>query len=54
MIVLASALGTGRESEAVEHIRRTHPHVRPNRRMLELADAVLGAEGKLIQAASGA
>ena len=40
MIVLAAVLGPGQESAAINHVRRTHPHVRPNRRMLELADDV--------------
>jgi predicted protein tyrosine phosphatase len=46
-IVLAVVLGPGREPEAVAHVLRTHPHVRPNRRMLELADELLGAGGRL-------
>jgi predicted protein tyrosine phosphatase len=49
IIVLATILGPGREAEAVEHVRRTHPHTRPNRRMLELADRSLGAGGRLAE-----
>jgi len=54
MIVLASTLGPGREGEAVEHVLRTHPHVKPNHRMLEIADTLMRAEGRLVQAAGEA
>ncbi len=47
MIVMAVVLGPGREHEAVMLIRRSHPQARPNRRMLELADVLLCAEGRL-------
>jgi predicted protein tyrosine phosphatase len=46
-IVLAVALGPGRETEAIEYVRGVHPAGRPNKRMLELADTLLGAEGRL-------
>jgi len=46
-IIVAVALGPGREREAIEYVRRVHPGARPNKRMLELADALLGAEGRL-------
>lgn len=52
MIVLAVVLGPGREDEALAHVRRTHAHVRPNRRMLELGDALLRAEGRLLAGAA--
>ena len=48
IIALAAILGPGREHEAIEHLRRTHPHVKPNRHVLELGDAQLGAEGRLV------
>jgi predicted protein tyrosine phosphatase len=51
-IVLAVALGPGRETEALEHVRSVHPSGRPNKRMLELADALLRAEGRLAAGAS--
>lgn len=47
MIVLAAIFGPGREAEAVALIHRSHPQSRPNRRMLELADELLDAEGRL-------
>jgi predicted protein tyrosine phosphatase len=50
MIVLATVLGSGREVEAVETVRRDHPHVNPNRRMIELADGLLNAGGRLVAA----
>ena len=51
-IVLAVALGPGHEAEAIEYVRTVHPSGRPNRWMLELADTLLGAEGRLAAAAS--
>jgi predicted protein tyrosine phosphatase len=54
VIILAAGLGPGREAEAVEHVRRAHPHIRPNLRMLELADVLMGAEGRLVRATAGA
>jgi predicted protein tyrosine phosphatase len=40
----------GRELEAARHVRSAAPHAFPNRRMIQLADAQLGCEGRLIQA----
>jgi predicted protein tyrosine phosphatase len=51
-IVLAVALGPGREKEAIEYLRTVQPAARPNKRMLELADTLLRAEGRLAAGAS--
>lgn len=40
----------GREIEAARHMRAEAPHASPNRRLIALADAVLGCEGRLIAA----
>ena len=46
-IVLAVILGPGREREAIDYVRSVHPSGRPNARMLELADVLLQAQGRL-------
>jgi predicted protein tyrosine phosphatase len=40
----------GREIEAAQSIRAAAPHAHPNRRIVALADEVLGLEGRLIAA----
>lgn len=40
----------GREEEAALRLREAAPHANPNRRMIELADARLGRDGRLIGA----
>lgn len=40
----------GREEEAAHRLRSAAPHANPNRRMIELADARLGRDGRLIGA----
>ncbi len=40
----------GREEEAALIVRQRGPHARPNRRMVELADAHLGRRGALVAA----
>jgi predicted protein tyrosine phosphatase len=40
----------GREDEAARILRRAAPHVFPNRRMIELADGLLGRGGRLVAA----
>lgn len=45
IIVLAVALGPGREGEAVARVREVHPAARPNRLMLQLADEILVTGG---------
>jgi predicted protein tyrosine phosphatase len=43
----------GREVEAARAMRRAAPHAQPNRRIIALADAILGREGRLIAARDG-
>ena len=43
-------LGTGREQEAMEKVFTLRPIAKPNRRMVMLADKILGREGRLIDA----
>ncbi|HEX6114668.1 MAG TPA: protein-tyrosine phosphatase family protein, partial [Geminicoccaceae bacterium] len=40
----------GREVEAARHVRGAAPHAYPNRRMIAVADQLLGCEGRLVQA----
>jgi predicted protein tyrosine phosphatase len=40
----------GREVEAAQHLRAAAPHAYPNRRMIAVADELLGCEGRLVQA----
>jgi predicted protein tyrosine phosphatase len=40
----------GRELEAARHMRSAAAHAYPNRRMIALADELLGCEGRLVQA----
>ena len=40
----------GREQEAVEKVFTLRPIAKPNRRMVMLADKILGREGRLIDA----
>lgn len=40
----------GREAEMARRLRAIAPHANPNRRMVALADALLGCRGRLIQA----
>jgi predicted protein tyrosine phosphatase len=39
-----------REVEAARHLRGAAPHAYPNRRMIAVADQLLGCEGRLVQA----
>jgi len=50
IIVAAVILGPERELAAVRHVLSVHPVARPNRRMLELADAGLNNRGAIITA----
>jgi predicted protein tyrosine phosphatase len=47
IILMAVRLGPGHEDEAVAHVFAICPEARPNRRMLELADAALETGGAL-------
>jgi predicted protein tyrosine phosphatase len=40
----------GREMEAAQHLRANAPHAQPNRRMIRLADELLGCQGRLVAA----
>jgi predicted protein tyrosine phosphatase len=40
----------GREREAADRLRAAAPHAQPNRRVVELADRLLGREGRLVAA----
>jgi predicted protein tyrosine phosphatase len=40
----------GREAEAARLVRKTAPHAHPNRRMIAVADELLGCAGRLIEA----
>jgi predicted protein tyrosine phosphatase len=40
----------GRELEAARHVRSAAAHAYPNRRMVAVADQLLGCEGRLVQA----
>lgn len=40
----------GQETEAAQMLRRAAPHAYPNRRMIELADELLGRNGRLMAA----
>jgi len=40
----------GREAEAARLVRATAPHAYPNRRMIAVADELLGCDGRLIEA----
>lgn len=44
------AYNQGREEEAARILRARGPHAFPNRRMIALADDLLGCEGRLLQA----
>jgi predicted protein tyrosine phosphatase len=50
LIMYAYWLGPGRESEAMERVLAQRPIAIPNRRMVEIADRLLGREGDLIEA----
>jgi predicted protein tyrosine phosphatase len=40
----------GRELEAARHVRKAAPHAYPNRRMIAIADQLLGCGGRLVEA----
>jgi predicted protein tyrosine phosphatase len=48
LIMYACLLGSGSEAEALSRLLRQRPIARPNRRMVELADRMLGRGGRLI------
>ncbi len=46
----AGRVKTRWKAEAARLLRKQAPHAYPNRRMIELADALMGCEGRLIAA----
>jgi predicted protein tyrosine phosphatase len=50
LIMYACWLGKGREDEAMERVIAQRPYAIPNRRMVALADRLLGLDGRLLQA----
>jgi predicted protein tyrosine phosphatase len=50
LIVFATWLGEGQETEAVEHLFSLCPHAYPNTLMILLADNLLGLNGALVAA----
>jgi len=46
--VLSVVLGPGHEHAAAENVLRRNPRAMPNRRMLELADQILGGDSCLL------
>ena len=50
LIMYACWLGPGKERDAVEKVFTLRPIAKPNRRMVILADKILGREGRLIDA----
>jgi hypothetical protein len=50
LLVALVLKASGREIEAAQAIRAAAPHAHPNRRIVALADAILGLDGRLIAA----
>ena len=50
LIMHAYWLGQGREDEAMQRVITQRPFAIPNRRMVALADRILGLDGRLLQA----
>jgi len=49
-LVVLCRYNRGREAEVARLLREQAPHAYPNRRMVELADAIMDCEGRLITA----
>ncbi|MBL8660107.1 MAG: hypothetical protein JNM75_10175 [Rhodospirillales bacterium] len=49
-LITAASREPGREAELAQSLRRTAPHAQPNRLMIQLGDALLGCEGRLVDA----
>lgn len=49
LILYTCLLGQGSERKAMDRVLRERPIARPNRRMVEIADKLLGREGRLIR-----
>lgn len=52
-LIVCAVHGEGREAETGQLLRAVAPHAHPNRRMVSLADHLLGREGKLTAAVEG-
>ena len=50
LIMYAYWLGYGREDEAMQRVLAQRPYALPNRRMVALADRLLGLDGRLLEA----
>lgn len=50
LIMYAHWLGAGREREAMDRVLAQRSIAKPNRRMVALADALLGRDGRLVEA----
>ena len=50
LIIYACWLGQGREDEAMQRVIAQRPYAIPNRRMVALADTLLGLDGSLLRA----
>lgn len=50
VVIYAVALGEGQEREAVSRVLEQRPFAQPNLRLIEVADRLLGREGRLIEA----
>jgi predicted protein tyrosine phosphatase len=49
-LITLTSRALGREEEAARRMRKAAPHAQPNRRMVALADEILGCQGRLIEA----
>jgi predicted protein tyrosine phosphatase len=49
-LITLAVKAPGREPEAARHVRGAAAHAYPNRRMIELADRLLGCAGRLVAA----
>jgi predicted protein tyrosine phosphatase len=49
-LIVAANKWPGRELDLARALRRAAPHAQPNRLMVELGDAILGCQGRLIRA----
>jgi predicted protein tyrosine phosphatase len=49
-LITLAVKAPGRELDAARHLRDAAAHAYPNRRMIALADQLLGCEGRLVAA----
>jgi hypothetical protein len=49
-LIAMAAHGPGREMESAHALREVAPHAHPNRRLIQLADEILGSRGRLVSA----